>query len=404
MSLSASGKKRSPATIVAVVSVALSVGVMLAAVSVVRGFKREIRDKIVGINAHLTLQAIPDSESDDNPLVRLSPQMKGLLDTVPYIRNYYLEGSVPGVIKTRDDFKGVYVKGSIGKGAEEFLKKNLVEGNIPDFSSEDGNDKIVVTSSIASQLGLKIGDSVPFYFFSDAVRVRPMKVAGIINTNFESYDNNTAFSSLGLLQDIVGLDPEEGIVLRIITDDFELIPHYESDLQSRLISAKEKSAIDRNYEVIDVLSQGATYFSWLNLLDMNVAIILTLMGIVAVTTLISAMLIVILDKIRIIGLLKALGASNNMIRHVFVLLAMRICLSGLLIGNVLILILLYVQDRTHLLHLDPESYYIDFVPVDFDPGIFIAVNIAVVAVVWLTLLLPSRFVADISPSITAQYD
>lgn len=399
-----SGTRRSaPAVSVAVAAVALSVAVMLAAIAIVAGFKREITAKVTGFNSHISLYAIRVNPDDDN-LISLSPSMRTVLDSVPFIADYSLQASIPGIFKTRDDFQGIYLKSLEGAGVRSFLKENLVSGTLPDYSKPGSDTRVLISEMTSRSLGLKVGDRIDTYFFSDEVRVRPMKVAGIFNSHFDTYDKVYAYGSLALIQKLGGVRPDQGTSIAVHTDDFRNIDRYTAQLNSTLDEALASGMLFRPVRVDNAISQDAGYFQWLGLLDTNVAVILTLMTFVAIITLISGLLIIILDKKRFIGLLRALGAPAAKVRHIFVYLSVKVALWGMLIGNLLMGALLWAQGHWHFLRLDPESYYIDFVPVQLSWQAVLLLNAGVILVIYLALILPSWFVARISPAETMRYE
>lgn len=397
LSLSSEGRKSSPAIKVSVTAVTLSVAVMIASVAIVLGFKREIRDKIIGFNSHMTVYAVPAGEDDDN-IFTLTTSMRELLDKTPYVTDYSLEASIPAILKTRTDFKGIYLRTLNGESATSFVGKNLVEGKMPDYTRNDNVNKIIISQAAASELGLKIGDRIDTYFISDDVRVRRLDVSGIYNSHFDSYDDIIAYGALPLVQKLAGVMPSQGTSLQVQTDDFSRVGDYTGSLQATLESAVANGMLYRNYKVDNALNQGAAYFNWLSLLDTNVIVILILMAVVAIATLISGMLILILDKKGFIGVARAMGASIGQVRRVFICLAMKVAAIGLLAGNALSITLLWTQDKWHFLPLDAEAYYIDFVPVQLDMWWILVLNAICLLLIYMALILPSRFVAGISPT------
>ncbi len=405
LSLSSGGRKSSPAIKVAITAVALSIGVMLAAISIVLGFKREIREKVVGFNSHITLYSVAQGEGEDN-LVSLTPSLVKLLEEEDYITDYSLEASIPAILKTSDNFKGVYLRSLSGKQINDFLSRNLEEGKLPDAKLPADSTKLqVVISRIAArQLNLKPGDKIDTYFISDDVRVRRLEVTGIFNSHFDSYDDIYLYGNIGLIQELGGIDSHQGTTIMVQTNDFDNIEENSMRLQNRLMQALADGTVYKYYRVDNALQQGAGYFRWLSLLDTNVVVILVLMTFVACITLISGMLIIILDKKRFIGLIRSLGARRSKVRSVFVYMALRIAITGMIIGNGLMLILLYCQNKYHLLPLNPEAYYIDFVPVEFNWPLFGILNLGVAIIIYLSLILPSWFASGISPAETMRYE
>ncbi|MDE6236522.1 MAG: FtsX-like permease family protein [Muribaculaceae bacterium] len=405
LSLSSGGRKSSPAIKVAVTAVALSVAVMIAAIAIVLGFKREIREKVVGFNSHITLYAVPQAEGEEN-IVSMTPSLAKLLEETPFIKDFTVEASIPAILKTDDNFKGVYLRSLGADHLDNFISRNLTEGTLPDPSLPEDSLKlqVVISRLAADQLNLRKGDKIDTYFISDDVRVRRLEIAGIYNSHFDSYDDIYIYGNLGLIQELGGISKGQGTSISVEVDDFNRLEEYSSKLQNELLSALGDGRVYRYYRVDNALSQGAGYFRWLSLLDTNVIVILILMTFVAAITLISGMLIIILDKKRFIGLLRSLGASRGKVRQVFIYMAIRIAITGLLIGNGVMLAFLYCQDRWHLLPLDADAYYIDFVPVEFNWTLFLILNVAVLLIIYLSLILPSLFASKLSPAESMRYE
>lgn len=399
MSASSGNKRKSPAIKVAITAVALSVAVMLAAIAIVMGFRREIRDKVIGFNSHISVYSPAMTAGDDN-LLTLTPSLTSLLDSIDFIRDYSLEASIPAILKTPDNFKGVYLRTLNGNGISNFIASNLVAGHIPDYSNDKESMDIVISEVAASQLGLKTGDRIDTFFISDDIRVRKLNVVGIFNTHFDTYDGIYIYGDLKLVQKLAGLSSNQGTSLSVNVNDFNHLNEDTELLHNILLKATASGRLYKYYQVDNVRHQGAAYFQWLDLLDTNVAVILTLMTFVAIMTLISGLLIIILDHKRFIGLIRALGAPVKKVRKIFVYLALKVGITGIAIGNILMLVFLWCQDRWHFLPLDPDSYYIDFVPVELNIGSVLLLNAGVIIIIWLALILPSMFVAKISPAET----
>lgn len=397
LSLSSGGKRQAPAVTVAIIAVALSIAVMIASISIVLGFKQEIRDKVVGFNSHISI--FPSlTEMDQDNLITLTPSLKEELNSVPFIVDYNLQAAIPAILKTSSDFKGVYLKGLSGVTETEFIRKNLEEGSVPDYSLPESKEKIVISANAARQLGLKSGDKIDTYFITDDVRVRRLEITGVYNSHFDQYDEVFVFGALPLIQQLGQLDENQGTYLLVQTDDFDKIQDYTLLLQNHLNEALSDGRLPRLYHLDNVLNQSVGYFSWLSLLDTNVVVVIILMMIVGCITLISGMLIIILEKKSFIGMMKALGAPTQKVRSIFVFIALKIAIYGLLIGNILILTVLYLQMRYHFMPLDADSYYIDFVPVQISWFSILLLNLGVIIVTYLVLILPSRFVSKISPA------
>ena len=326
--LSTGGRRQAPAVTVAIIAVALSVAVMLTSVSIVLGFKQQIRDKVVGFNSHISIYPSVTT-MDEESVLTLTPSLKEELNNLPFVKDFTLQAAIPAILKTPTDFKGIYIKGLSGSNEIEFLKRNLEDGYVTDYKNENDKDKIVISRQAANQLGLKIGDKIDTYFITDDVRVRRLEITGIYNSHFDQYDQILAFGSLPLIQQLGLLDKDQGTYLLVTTDNFDKIEEYTLLLQHHLNEALADGRLARLYHTDNVLNQSVGYFSWLALLDTNVIVVLILMIIVASITLISGMLIIIIEKKRFIGMLKVLGMPTSKVRKIFVYLAMRIAFRGM---------------------------------------------------------------------------
>lgn len=397
LALGSQGRKGSPGVKVATAAIALSVAVMVASIAIVLGFKREITDKVLGFTSHIVMTV---SQDDSDNILTLTPTLKKILDSQDFIKDYSLQISIPTILKTNDDFKGVFLKNLEDKSTRDFLKSNLISGVIPDYTQDSTRLEVVMSRFAASQLGLKQDDKVDCYFINDEVKVRRVKIAGIYDSHFDAYDDLMVYGSRGLSEAFTGLKPNQGSSLLITIKDFDRLDQETLALQSSLNQALNEGLIYKSYNLENAHVQGASYFHWLSMLDTNVIVVLTLMMIVGCVTLVSGMLTIILDKKRFIGLIKSLGAPTGKVRQVFIYLALRVTLTGMIIGNALIFAFLLIQDRYHIFKLDASSYYIDFVPVELNWNAFALLNLGVLVIVYLTLIFPSRIIANISPSET----
>lgn len=397
LSLASGNRKNSPAVTVAIISIAISVAVMIASIAIVLGFKKEIREKVVGFNGHITLYRIPVNKEDDN-LITLTPQLQATMEVVPFVTDYSISAAIPAILKTEDDFKGVYLKGLEGSLTTNYLNKNLEEGEVPDYSNEENTNKILISRITSKKLNLKPGDKIDTYFMSDDIKVRKLEIAGIYNTHFDQYDDILIFGDMNQVASLGNIPPKTGTFIMIETDDFDRIEEYTFQLQDYVNHPALNGDSKNFYKADNVLSQGRGFFNWLSLLDTNVAVIIILMMVVGCVTLVSGMLIIILEKKKFIGLMRALGAPTTKIRNVFIFMALKIAFIGLAIGDICIIVFLYFQDRYHFIPLEADSYYIDFVPVSLPPYIVVALNAGVLLVTYLILVLPSRFVGKISPA------
>ncbi len=366
------------------------------AVSIVGGFRREIMQKVTGFNAHITLY----SGDSGSGVLFFTPELDSIISKTPGVRSRSLSLSAPVLLKTPDAFKGMYLRGLGADADTSFLHSCLMEGRLPRADRRE----LILSQGVARHLSLHAGDSLNLFMVSDRISARRMCVSGIFNSHFESYDEYYAYAPLQLVQQLSGLRSGEGSSVDIFLNDFEATPEVSSSLIERLNDGIVAGELNQVYNLDTARNRGANYFAWLDMLDTNVWIILTLMTLVALFTLISGILIIILEKVRFIGVMKAIGASSSRLRHIFVLLAVRIAGIGLVIGNAVALMLVGAQALWHLAPLNPDAYYIDFVPVSLSLPALLGINAAFILIIYLVLILPARLVSRISPSESMRFE
>ena len=390
-----------PAIIVAVGGVALSFMVMLLAIAVVTGFKAEISRKIMGFDAQIRVMPLASFYGDEDVAIALDGNLRQILETglgdLPegYKPETVVSLRQAAMLKTDNDFMGVAFR-SFGDGyGWDFERENLVEGSIPNDSLPRG---IMISETMGDKLGLRPGDKVDAYFFvGETVRPRKFEITGIYRSDFGEYDNLVAYAAPSMISRMLKLSGHEGeaVEIRGLPAD-DIIPAAQR-LQSVLSAAYAKGDIPQNMAVTSVYSSAAMYFNWLGMLDTNIVVILILMGCVSGLMLVSCVLILILQRVRMVGLLKSLGASNRQVGMIFVRLGVRVTLSGLLIGNAVALAIIGIQWRWHLLPLDPESYYLSFVPVELPFSSWAMLNAATAVMAFVIMLLPAAAVSRLSP-------
>lgn len=390
-----------PAIIVAVGGVALSFMVMLLAIAVVTGFKAEISRKIMGFDAQIRVMPLASFYGDEDVAIALDGNLRQIIDSglgdLPegYKPETVVSLRQAAMLKTDNDFMGVAFR-SFGDGyGWDFEWENLVEGSIPNDSLPRG---IMISETMGDKLGLRPGDKVDAYFFvGETVRPRKFEITGIYRSDFGEYDNLVAYVAPSMISRMLKLSGHEGeaVEIRGLPAD-DIIPAAQR-LQSVLSAAYAKGDIPQNMAVTSVYSSAAMYFNWLGMLDTNIVVILILMGCVSGLMLVSCVLILILQRVRMVGLLKSLGASNRQVGMIFVRLGVRVTLSGLLIGNAVALAMIGIQWRWHLLPLDPESYYLSFVPVELPFSSWAMLNSATAVMAFVIMLLPAAAVSRLSP-------
>ncbi|MDE6859158.1 MAG: FtsX-like permease family protein [Duncaniella sp.] len=402
---SPSGESRS-GIVIAVTGIALSMIVMLVSIAVMMGFKHEVRQKIIGFDAQLTVSPLESKDRQAIPLIEID-SVKTAVGALPDYASATLTIRQPAIIKTPLNFAGAVIKGMDKDFDWKFIRENLVDGVVPDYKSDSTLYHIVISHAIASSLELELGDKVDAYFLGNnaSYRTRRLKIAGIYDTHFSEYDKHFIFSNLEMLQQLGNLSEKQGTVLEIsgLNDDEE-IERTRGILVEKLYEELYSGRTERLYSVGSIHESAAMYFNWLALLDTNVVVILVLMALLGMLTLVSSLFILVLRRVTMIGILKALGATDRQIRTSFVILTFRILLGGLLAGNAIGLALIALQEHLKVLPLNPEAYYLDHVPVMINIPSVLILNAAVILLAFLTLLLPSAIITTIPPSRAINYD
>lgn len=404
--------RRSPAVTIAVTGICLSVTIMLLTLAVVPGFKNQITRKVMGFDAQVMLHPTQPTVNYDGerPLpVTLTPSLKASIDSfLPPTASAQLAIRLPGILKTPTQFSGLIFKAYDSTGpALDFVAENLEEGAVPRYDYEPDSTRydIVVSRTTATALEIGIGDKVDGYFFGDGnLRARRFTVAAIYNSHFNEYDKLTAFMSPHAARRLTSLGDSQGDAIEIRGLEPDLVEPVSRDMRHVATQAFYDGSADCYLSVNNVYQLDPMYFNWLDLLDTNVIVILSLMACVAAVTLISCLFIMILERVRLIGTLKALGADNPVIARIFLYMAERVVLRGILLGDIIGLLLVWLQWQFKLMPLDPESYYLSSVPVEFNwPGIII-LNLAAAVMALVIMILPTHIVARISPANVMRFE
>lgn len=394
------GGRRSPAVGIAIAGVALAVIVLMASVAVVLGFQDAIRDKVEGFEASLTIGALGRYYAEEVDVVTFSPTMRAAITEAVPEGSAALVITQPVVLKTTDDFAGVVLH-AYGEGHDpSFEEGNIIEGSLPVRPTD-----IMVSSATASKLSVGVGDRLDGCFFvNDALKLRRLNVSGIYSSNFSDYDRITAYGDFRMLSKLRQLDAGAGDAIEIRGLATEDINEASLRLQQALARRYNTGELTSGVNVVTVFDSGAMYFNWLALLDANVVVILIIMSLVSGFTLISCVFILILQRVRMIGVLKSLGATDGQIRRVFLMLGGRVVGLGLLIGNLVGIGLLMLQKYLHLVPLDPEAYFLTYVPVRLDWESVALLNAGALLLSWLLMQLPASLVSRISPARTMRYE
>lgn len=391
-----------PAIRIATAGVAIGLAVMIVSVCVVLGFKSEIRSKVIGFGSHIQIINYESISSGVSKPVAFPDSLIRELRQVPGVSHIQRFSNKGGILKTDDAFEGILLHGVGAEFNADFLKSNLKQGEIPVFSADSATNHIVVSQTIADRLHLSCGDRVFAYFFDGNVRARRFTVSGIYQTNLSEFDDNMVFTDLYVCNRLNNYAADQYAGVEITVDRFD-----DVDLVAGSLVGKVNHLVDEygaGYAAMTIRELYPQIFDWLDLLDVNVWVILILMVAVAGFTMISGLLIIILERTNFIGVMKALGATNRSMRHVFLYFAAFIVGRGLLWGNVLGIGLVVLQYYFNIVHLDPATYYVDAVPVLFNAGYILAINAATAFISVFVLILPSLLVSRIHPAKSIRFE
>ena len=391
-----------PAIRIATIGVAIGLAVMIVSVSVVLGFKHTIRDKAIGFGSHITVAEFSTINGIHQYPVCMDDSMVNLLRKINGVKHVQRFAMSQGILKTDNDFLGVMVKGVDEQFDTTFVHQYLVEGTIPTFSGTSSKQQIIISKLMADKLQLHAGQSVYAYFINNNVRARKFTIAGIYQTNLKKYDEVICFTDLYTAVKINGWEPDQATGAELTVNDFEKIDQTEETIIALVNRTKDK--YHSPYSSATVQESNPQIFSWLNLLDLNVWIILVLMICVAGFTMISGLLIIILERTNMIGVLKALGSRNKAIRHTFLWFAVFIIGKGMLWGNILGIGITLLQKVTGLIKLDAATYYVDTVPVEINLPMLVLINVCTLIVSVFVLIAPSYLISHIHPAKSMRYE
>ncbi len=392
----------SPAVSIAVTGIALGLTVMILSVCIVIGFKKEIRGKVIGFGSHIQITSFEDNSSYELNPIAISDTLLGKLNSNPQIKHVQPYIIKPGIIKTEDNFQGVVLKGVDENYDWDFFKKNMIEGHIINSNDTSAINQAIISKDIANKLHLKLGDRFNIYFVQEPVRARRFEITGIYQTNFEDYDKLYILTEMNLLSKLNQWDDDMASGLEVLVKDYNQLDLTTQNLFFDMATHRDR--LGKTLYTRSIKDINPIIFDWLNLLDMNVWIIVILMLIVSGFTMISGLLIIILERTNMIGILKAVGTRNFNIRKIFLYLSSFLILKGLFWGNIIALTLCFAQKYLHIIKLNPEVYYTAYVPVDINPLIILVINIGTLLVSLLMMIGPSYLIAKISPAKSIRFE
>lgn len=392
-----------PAIHIAIIGVAIGLAVMIITVSVVLGFKHTIRNKVIGFGSHIQVHnLLTYSGTDPHPICINDSLMNVLkhIDGVDHVQRY---SYTQGILKTDDDFLGAMFKGIGPEYDTSFLKAHLTEGEIPQFSDTTSHYQLLMSKMIADKMRLKAGDKVYAYFIdNDDVRTRRYTVCGIYQTNMTRFDESLCFTDIYTASRLNGWNSNQFTGAEMTVKDFNRLDE-TADL---FIQDINRTSDDEGNTLTSetIYEAYPQVFSWLELLDLNVWIILILMICVAGFTMISGLLIIILERTQMIGILKAIGSRNAMIRHTFLWFSVFIIGQGLLWGNIIGIGIVLIQQYTGIIALDPQTYYVSEAPMELNIPLVVLINVATLLICVFVLIAPSYLISHIHPAKSMRYE
>jgi lipoprotein-releasing system permease protein len=390
--------KRFPGTImgIAVFGIALGLAVMLVAISIVTGFKEEIRNKVIGFGSHIQILNYDSNVSFETSPIAANPDFLPRIKNIDGVKQIQVFGLKAGIVKTANDIQGLVIKG-VGTDYDwSFFDKSMLEGSSFRMKTDTISNSIVISSFLAKKLKLKTGDSFQMWFIQDTPRFRKFTISGVYETSLQEFDKTFAIVDIRHVQRLSGWEENQVSGLELMLSDFKDIDRITSEVDEIVSTTFFEDG--SRLKVLNIVEKYPQIFDWLNLQDINVLVIIILMLVVAGINMISGLLIIILDRTNMIGILKALGTTNRSIRKIFLYQSSYLILKGLIWGNILGISLCLFQKYFSIIHLDPTSYYLTTVPVNINFINIFLLNAGTIIVILAFLILPSMLISRISPA------
>lgn len=391
-----------PAIRIAMIGIALGLAVMILSVAIVIGFKKEVRNKVIGFGSHIQITNFDNNSSYQTMPIAVSDSFLVALKERSGIRHVETFATKPGILKTETDFQGIVLKGVDRQYDWSFFQKNLKEGEVFQLDSAKRSSDVIISRYLSDLVGLKVGDSFLTYFVEEDVRARKFHITGIYETGFADYDKLFVIADIRQVKRLNGWSDDQVSGVELLVDDYGQVDSLAENLYFELMDKQDREG--NTYYVRSIKELNPMIFSWLEVLDINVVVILVLMLAVAGFTMISGLLIIILERTNMIGILKALGENNRSIRKIFLYVSFFLIGKGMFWGNVIGISLCLLQSYTHLIKLDSSIYYLDAVPVDLNVVSLVLLNIGTLLVSMLMMLGPSYLITRISPAKSIRFE
>lgn len=380
---------------VAVVSIALGLAVMIIAFFILLGFKGTIRDKIFSFNGHLLVSEYSLGTSYQEDPVSMEYEVYQHPENFQFIEHIQEFSHKPGLIKTKEEVDGVVLKGVGESFSLDRFAGNIREGQFITFKKDGFSNEVVISKKIANRLKLKVGDPFIIHFIQDPPRARRLDVVGIYETGLEDFDDRIILGDINVIRRLNGWD-------ETTAGGFEIYLKDEDQLEEAFLFLYDN--VESNLLIQKVTDKYIQIFDWLHLINNNVTIFLTLILFVASFNMVSIVLILIMERTQMIGILKAMGAADSMIRRIFRYQGMALIFKGLFFGNLVGLGLCFIQYRFQVIKLDQDSYYMSFVPIEWDWMVVLFLNLLIFLVVALVMILPTTAVSRMNPIKSIRFD
>ena len=393
-----------PVVRIAIAGVAIGLAVMILSVAIVISFKKEVRNKIIGFDSHIQLTNFDSNSSFESVPIVLSDSLRDVLTNTDGVKHIESFATRQGIIKTGTDFHGIVLRGVDFDFDTTFIGAHLVEGQIPKIDPEISSSKALISKKLSGMLRLANDDSFISYFVNNEGDIRAVRlsVSGIYDTGFPNYDNILVICDIKQIRRINGWDEDMVSGVGIYLDDYNRLDELKDDFYFSLIENKDR--LGNIYYIRSIKELNPELFDWLDFLDSNVAIILTLMIIVSGCTMISGLLIIILERTNMIGILKTLGQNNYSLRNVFLHISFLLILKGMFWGNVTGLLLCFIQSHFQLFKLDRNTYYLDAVPIEINWVYLALINIGALTISMFMMLAPSYLISKIEPAKSVRFE
>ena len=389
-----------PAVAIAQWGVAIGAVIMIASICIIVGFKQQVREKLYGFGGHIQIMSYSNDAATETPLTADSALLAEL-HNIPNIAHIQQYTHKQGLIVANDEYEGVVIKGVCSDYDLSLIESHVVEGKIPQFCDTASSGSIVLSQSMAGKLKAKVGDRINIYFLDKGIRARKQTVAAIYNTHLTEFDNTIAFTDIYTTRSIHDWECNESSAIEIHISDYSRLEQTRDLVTDIAIDAADRN--DETLSVPTIEELNMHMFEWLALLDQTVWLILILVVCIAAFTMVSGLLIIILEKSNLIGILKATGAKDYSIRRIFIYYASFIIGRGIIIGNIIGLLLCYLQQQFKIVAIDPEMYYMDRVPIEFS-WLLVPMNIAMFIISVAALVLPSMLISTIEPTKAIKFE